>query len=249
MPYTVKELAKISGITVRTLHHYDEIELLKPAYHGSNNYRYYEEEQLLMLQQILFYRELGMSLNDVQRIMGSSEFNKIKALQSHKRVLLQSIDRTHLLIKTIDKTVKHLKGKVKMKDEEFFYGLDSPKQKEYEKALMKSGKVTQQEIKVMREKTKYLDEKKIQKDADKFYKNFAKLIDEGYPPASPQVQKMMGLFYEILHIFYTPTKEKFLGLIAVYNEWPDYDKFFGRYHPKLKQFLQESMKVYAEREL
>jgi DNA-binding transcriptional MerR regulator len=74
MAYTIKKLARISGISVRTLRFYDEIGLLKPAYYGDNKYRYYEEEQLLMLQQILFYRELGFALNDIQRIIRSDNF-------------------------------------------------------------------------------------------------------------------------------------------------------------------------------
>jgi DNA-binding transcriptional MerR regulator len=69
MAYTVKKLAKISGISIRTLRFYDEIGLLKPAYYGENNYRYYEEEQVLILQQILFYRELGFPLKDIHRII------------------------------------------------------------------------------------------------------------------------------------------------------------------------------------
>ena len=58
MAYTVKELAELSGVSVRTLHFYDEVGLLKPVYVGENSYRYYEREQLLLLQQILFFREL-----------------------------------------------------------------------------------------------------------------------------------------------------------------------------------------------
>src|SRR5262245_6859316 len=106
MAYTVNKLAKISGISIRTLRFYDEIGLLKPAYYSDNNYRYYEEEQLLMLQQILFYRELGFALNDIQRIINSDDFNKLDALISHKKILEQDLDRTQQLIKTIDKTIK-----------------------------------------------------------------------------------------------------------------------------------------------
>lgn len=122
MAYTVKKLAKISGISIRTLHFYDEIGLLKPAYYGDNNYRYYEEEQLLMLQQILFYRELNFSLNDIQRMLSGDDFNKIDALISHKQVLTQNLDRTKKLIKTIDQTVDYLRGKTTMRDEELFGG-------------------------------------------------------------------------------------------------------------------------------
>ena len=118
MPYTVKKLAKLSGISIRTLRFYDTIGLLKPAYYGDNNYRYYEDEQILTLQQILFYRELGFPLSDIQRIMSSDEFNKIDALISHKQILAQSLDRTKQLIKTIDQTIAHLRGKKFMRDEE-----------------------------------------------------------------------------------------------------------------------------------
>lgn len=122
MTYTVKTLAKLSGISIRTLRFYDEIGLLKPAYYGDNNYRYYEEEQLLMLQQILFYRELGFALNDTKRIISSDDFNKIDALVSHKQVLAQNLDRANKMIKTIDRTIAHLRGKITMRDEDLFVG-------------------------------------------------------------------------------------------------------------------------------
>ena len=107
MAYTVAKLAQLSGISVRTLHWYDEIGLLKPAYHGSNGYRYYEEEQLLTLQQILFFRELGFELKQIQKILGRTDFDQIVALRSHRQVLQKNLERTQKLIKTIDKTSKH----------------------------------------------------------------------------------------------------------------------------------------------
>ena len=122
MAYTVKKLAQISGISVRTLRFYDEIGLLKPAYYGDNNYRYYEEEQLLMLQQILFYRELSFPLNDIQKMISSDNFNKIDAFISHKKVLAQKLDRTTKLIKTVDQTISYLRGKITMRNEELFAG-------------------------------------------------------------------------------------------------------------------------------
>ncbi len=122
MSYTVKKLAKLSGISVRTLRFYDAIGLLKPAYYGDNNYRYYEEDQVLMLQQILFYRELDFPLNDIQRIISSDDFNKIDALISHKQILTENLDRTTKFIKTIDQTIAHLRGKITMRDEELFAG-------------------------------------------------------------------------------------------------------------------------------
>src|ERR1700730_1908192 len=122
MAYTVKQVSRMSGVSVRTLHFYDETGLLKPAFHGANGYRFYEEPQLLSLQQILFYRELGFELKQIERILGRADFEKVAALQSHRKVLQKNLARTRTLIETIDKTIKHLKGTKKMKSEEMFLG-------------------------------------------------------------------------------------------------------------------------------
>src|SRR5690242_10802503 len=122
MAYTVKELAVMSGVTVRTLHFYDEIALLKPAYSKANGYRIYEEPQLLMLQQILFYRELGFELKRIKEILSQRKFEKITALKSHRQILEKDAARTRTLIETIDKTISHLKGAKKMRSEELFIG-------------------------------------------------------------------------------------------------------------------------------
>src|SRR5579864_1386429 len=120
MAYTVKQLALMSGVTVRTLHFFDEVALLKPARQRANGYRLYEEPQLLMLQQILFYRELGFELKQIKEVLGRADFEKVATLQSHRKVLQEDLARTRTLIETIDKTIKHLKGTKKMKSEEMF---------------------------------------------------------------------------------------------------------------------------------
>ncbi len=122
MAYTVKQVAAMSHVSVRTLHFYDEVGLLEPAYVGDNGYRFYEEPQLLMLQQILFYRELGLELKAIRQILGRAEFEKIAALESHRAVLEKNLARTRTLIETIDKTIAHLKGTKQMSDEELFVG-------------------------------------------------------------------------------------------------------------------------------
>ena len=122
MAYTVKQLAVMSGVTVRTLHFYDELALLKPAYSKTNGYRIYEEPQLLMLQQVLFYRELGFELKRIKEILSQRKFEKASALKSHRQVLEKNVSRTRMLIETIDKTIRHLKGTKKMKGEELFKG-------------------------------------------------------------------------------------------------------------------------------
>src|SRR4029077_12231848 len=94
MAYTVKQVAAMSGVSVRTLHFYDETALLKPAYTRANGYRIYEEAQLLMLQQILFYRELGFELKRIKRILGQAKFQKAAALRAHRKVLEENVART-----------------------------------------------------------------------------------------------------------------------------------------------------------
>ena len=122
MAYTVKQVAAMSGVSVRALHFYDETGLLNPAYVGANGYRFYEEPQLLTLQQVLFYRELGFELKRIKQILGRADFEKLDALQSHRKVLEKDLARTRRLIETIEKTIQHLKGKKKMKSKEMFVG-------------------------------------------------------------------------------------------------------------------------------
>ena len=112
----------MSGVSVRTLHFYDETGLLKPAYLGANGYRFYEEPQLLLLQQILFYRELGLELKQIKQVLGRADFEKVAALESHRAVLEKNLSRTRSLLETIDKTIQHLKGTKKMTTQELFAG-------------------------------------------------------------------------------------------------------------------------------
>ena len=122
MAYTVSQVADLSGVSVRTLHFYDELGLLKPAYLSGGGYRYYEEPQLLTLQQILFYRELGFELKQIKEFLGRAEFQKAAALESHRSVLEKNLARTQTLIATIDKTIEHVRGTKTMTNEEMFAG-------------------------------------------------------------------------------------------------------------------------------
>lgn len=250
MSYTVQKLAELSGVTVRTLHHYDEIELLKPSFYGSNNYRYYEKEQLLLLQQILFYRELGMPLDDIKRIMGSSDFNKLTALNTHKKTLYKELVRIKNMIKTIEKTINHLKGENKMKEKELFYGLDSPKQKMYEKYLIEKGVCAEEQIKTSREKAKTMDWDTIKKGWDKLFKDYTDAIQRNLSAASPEAQKIARKHFEHLNTYFNVhTKEMFAGLTQQYRSHPNWDKMFHKYHPKLQDFVCEAMLIFAERDL
>jgi DNA-binding transcriptional MerR regulator len=120
--YTVKQVANLAGVSVRTLHFYDETGLLEPAFQGANSDRIYEEPQLLKLQQILFYRELGFELRQIKQILGQSDFDVLAALESHRALLQDKLARLRTLAETVDKTINHLPGARPMTSEEMFAG-------------------------------------------------------------------------------------------------------------------------------
>lgn len=122
MAYTVRRVSGLSGVSIRTLHFYDEVGLLKPAYVSASGYRYYEEPQLLKLQQILFYRELGLELREIKNILERADFEKAAALESHRAELEKKLARTQALMETIDKTIDHVRGSKKMSSKEMFAG-------------------------------------------------------------------------------------------------------------------------------
>lgn len=251
MAYTVNKLAKLSGISVRTLHFYDEIGLLKPAYYGDNNYRYYEDAELLMLQQILFYRELGFQLNDIQRIISSPDFDKVKALESHRKILEKNLDQTKNLIETIDKTVAHLRGKKAMKDEELYYGFDSEIQNKHEQYLVSEGILTQEFLNECNEKVKkWSDEEKnaFIQDIERIMKALIIAIEDKKMPSDKIVQDLMKQHYEWLKRTWFPTREKYIGLIELYQT-PAFRKFYDDRHPELLEFMIASMKIFAKNAL
>ena len=130
--YTVKQLSTLAGVTPRTLHHYDQINLLKPESVGENGYRYYGEKSVLRLQQILFYRELGFSLESIRDVLGKPEFQILDALEDHRESLQGRMRRLERLIQTVDKTIHHLKGEDFMSAKGLFEGFSEEQQEEYD---------------------------------------------------------------------------------------------------------------------
>jgi len=249
--YTVNKLAKLSGVSVRTLHFYDEIGLLKPAYYGENNYRYYEEAQLLMLQQILFFRELGFQLNDIQRIISSPDFDKITVLESHRKNLEKNLDQTKTLIETVDKTIAHLRGKEMMKLEDIFHGFNAEKQQMYEDFLVDSGVdsdlIDKSKMKVKSwTKEQWIEHKR---KADLIHDELAAAIKNHLSPDDSKVQEIIKRHYQLTTVFWTPTKESYIGLSQLYCSHPDFVKFYNDIHPQLLNFMMAAMKIFAENEL
>ncbi len=112
----VSDVAKLTGVTVRTLHYYDQIGLLKPSRVTDSGYRLYSQADLEVLQQILFFRELDFPLSDIQEILNDPSFDREAALQNHRALLLHKRNRIDGLISLVDKT---LKGETDMSFKQF----------------------------------------------------------------------------------------------------------------------------------
>ncbi len=134
--YTVKQLARLSGVSVRTLHHYDEVGLLKPAFTGENRYRYYGRDELLRLQDILFHRELGMPLAAIAHLLDAEGRDRVAILHEHRAMLADRVKRSRQLLRTIDRTIAELEGEGTMKDKDIYKGFAPEKQAEYEQWLV-----------------------------------------------------------------------------------------------------------------
>ena len=123
MQYKVNELAKLSGLSTRTLRYYDQIGLLQPGRAESNAYRLYGQAEVDKLQQILFYRALGLALDEIKTILNKPGFEPEKALESHLLALQNKRAQIETLILNVRKTIKAMKEGTEMSDKEKFEGL------------------------------------------------------------------------------------------------------------------------------
>lgn len=252
MACTVTQLAKLSGVTVRTLHFYDEIGLLKPAHTGANGYRFYEEAQLLRLQQILFYRELGFDLERIRSVLGKGDFDRIAALQSHRKSLVQEKERTEKLIRTIDRTLRHLKGTTRMKDREMYQGFDPKKQAEHERYLVdRYGGEMKSAIAASRRRIKDWtreDWERVNGEFGAICQDLVRLRREGRAPGSTEVQKVIRRHYEWLKRFWIPTRESYSGHSQLIVD-SELRHAYDAHDPQLADFIAEGIRLFAEREL
>ncbi len=112
--YTVKQLATLARISIRTLHHYDAIGLLKPAYLGNNGYRYYEQPQLQRLQQVVMYRDFGLGLDEIQAVLDAPPDAVAAKLRGHRRRLVERLQSQQSLLSVIEKTLRRIDGETDM---------------------------------------------------------------------------------------------------------------------------------------
>ena len=243
--FTVKQLSKLAGVTPRTLHHYDEIGLLKPSRVGDNGYRYYGEDAVLRLQQILFYRELDIPLDDIKKIMGRRDYDVMGALQSHKEALSKQAARINRLIQTVDNTINHLKGNKTMSDEKLFEGFSEEQQEKYAQEAEKM--YDPETVRESNRKWKaYSAAKKeaILAESSAIYKDMISVMSKG--ANSAEAQAIVERWRKHMDYFWTPNLEQLLGIANGYTDDPRFKANFDKMAPRLAEFMRDAVKVYVD---
>jgi DNA-binding transcriptional MerR regulator len=243
---TVKQLSQMAGVTPRTLHYYDEIGLLKPSRVGDNGYRYYEEESLLRLQQILLYRELDLPLDNIRQIMESGDFDVLSALQDHKEQLRKRIEQLERIVKTVEHTILYVKGESKMGKKQFFEGFNEAQEAEYEQEAMQmyDPETVKASYKRWRGYTA-ADKQRIGDEGNAVYEAYLQAMPKG--AGSPEAQAAVAAWRKHMDYFWTPNDEQLLGLASLYNDDPRFKANYDRLDPGLAEFIREAVKVYVEK--
>lgn len=245
--YTVKQIAEMAGVTVRTLHHYDAIDLLKPSQVGANGYRYYDEAALLRLQQILLYREMDMELAQIKAVLDDPDFDTLAALRGHRAALTQRIERTHALIRTIDQTIMHVAGEITMSKPQMFGGF-SP---EEEEQRTREARLQYDPDLVNESVQKWGSYNAAQKQAvidegNAIYEALAKAVADGLPVDGEVFQRLIERWHRHIQYFYEPTTDILRGLADMYNDSPDFRAKFDALHPDLAATMRHAVTHYVD---
>jgi len=250
---TVKQLARISGVSVRTLHHYDEVGLLKPAFVGTNRYRYYGRDELLRLQQILLHRELGIPLGEIGAILDAPGFDRLEALRQQRRRLAEEAKRYAQLVRTIDRTIASLEGERTMRNAELYKGISAAKQAEYETWLVdRYGGDMPQRIATSRRKYSELSETEreaLNQELQDLEQGLAEGLRRDVPATSTSLDPLLER-----HRAWTSAMwdrpcppEAYAGLADLYLSHPDFAARYEAIEPGFAEYLAAAMKAYAAR--
>ncbi len=249
--YSVQQLATLAGVSVRTLHVYDEAGLLKPATRTEAKYRMYGEKELLRLQQILFYKELDFPLQEIRAILDDPEFDLIEALKHHKSALQTRQERLTTLLTTIDKTISHLQeGEFQMTPEELYEGLPKETAEAYRKeATAKWGDAVKRSEEALRKLSK-ADFGKLKDEMKANWQTLASMMH--HDPTSDAVQEHIAHHYVIIRKFWGTDSladkqaKQYAGLGQMYIDDPRYTELDGKPNPEFAVFLSKAMSYFAE---
>jgi DNA-binding transcriptional MerR regulator len=248
---TVKQLAAISGVTVRTLHHYDEIGLLKPAWIGENGYRYYGRAQLLRLQQILFHREFGVPLNEIAELLDIEGEDQVGVLLRHRERLEAEAKRYAELIDTIDLTIAGIRGQGEMKNADLYRGFSSEKQAEYEGWLIERyGDRMRADIERSKKAMAGMNEaeqKAAMQELHDVEQALAEGLRRGVDPAADAIDMLIQRHRAwVASAWDRPcTVEAYSGLADLYLSHPDFVQRYETIEAGFANYLTTAMKAHA----
>lgn len=253
--YSVRKIAQLAGISVRTLHHYDRLGLLKPAIRTESRYRMYGEKELIRLQQILFYKELDFSLADIVQLLDKPDFDPIAALSRHRNVLLAQQERLSVLLDTIDKTILKLKGEGNMlTDEELYAGFPKDTAKAYrQEAIEKYGDQTVEESVNKLKALGKVGFQQLKTDQEDIVSQL--LAIKYLNPASTEVQQQITRHYANILAFWGNSirncspAEAYKGLAQLYIDDPRYTSQQGQENPEFATFLYKAMIYFVDNQL
>ena len=245
MKQTVKEISRLCGVSVRTLHYYDEIGLLHPAETTEAGYRLYGPEEISRLQQILFFRELDFPLQEIQSILDCPSFDANQALARHRSLLHMKKERLEGLIGLIDSI---LKGEKDMSLKEFDNHAIEAAQKEYAQEAKERWGNTEAYQESQRKTAAYTkkDWDRVQQEMESLFRSFAANMDQS--PDSPAVQETVAAYQSYLsRNFYVCGNEMLMGLGEMYLADTRFQQNIDRHGDGLTQFIAEAIRVYCSR--
>ena len=249
--HTVKQLARLSGVSVRTLHYYDRIGLLRPAQVGANGYRYYGRDQLLRLQQILLHRDLGLGLDAIAAMLDDSGRSRIERLREHRHVLEQRAGQFQMLIATLDRTIAELEGGPMVETKELYAGFSAEKQAAYEAELVERfGEPVRRQVEASRRHIGKLDPEDIalrmQELAD-IEAALAQHCRRQTPAADPVLNHLLARHRAwVAGMWGTPCPTaRYAGLADLYESHPDFRARYEQLAPGLADYLPAVMRTYA----
>lgn len=250
MEYTVQKLAQLAGVSTRTLRYYDEVGILKPARINSSGYRIYGTKEVDRLQQILFYRELGIGLDSIKEIVTAPSFDGAAALKEHHEKLLEKRQQLDALIENVEKTIALTEGRINMSDKEKFKGFKQKMVEENEKKYGKEirekyGKdtVEKSNAKLMNMTQEQYDE--VTKLAEDVNKTLAEALKTG-DPAGEIAQKAADLHKKWLTYYWSEySKEAHAGLAQMYVDDERFTAYYDKEQPGTAEFLRDAILIYT----
>ncbi len=251
MTYTVQQLAKLSGVTVRALHHYDAIGLLRPGGRTDAGYRLYGPAELERLQQILFLRELDFPLEEISALLDSPDFNREQALMQQRDLLNQRIQRLQRLLGTLERTLQDMKGEIDMSDKEKFEGFKQEMIDKNEKQFGAEARAKYGDDTVNKSNAKFMGMSREQ------YARMEALTQElndtlkaafaQGDPASDLAQRACELHKQWLSFFWESySREAHLGITQMYVDDPRFTEYYDKIAPGCAEFLRDAVKIYCK---